>query len=337
LRAAEADRTLSVPRRLNPAAFTNAFLIGDAAPDQTNHPPSISCSGPQAVTCSPPEGVEVVLAAHVSDPDGGPLTITWSVGELDLHVDQVTASTNEVLDLAWVHTFLPGEYSVRVTVSDGALIATCATTVSVQEDATDPIIVCPANITVFPDPGQCTAIVEFTAAATDNCPELTLTYEPPPGTAFPIGVTTVTCTATDAAGNSAACQFTVTVQPGNRCPRGERYWQQNANAWPVASIVLGRQTYGRTEALRLLRNSSTSDPSVVVARQLIAATLNIAIRSDPTPICAELTQAHTLLSATPGRLPLRVNPATPAGESMLAISRVLNSYNNGMLSPNCVP
>src|SRR5262249_31276993 len=36
---------------------------------------------------------------------------------------------------------------------------------------------------------------------------------PASGSTFPLGTTTVNCTATDAAGNTATCSFTVTVQP----------------------------------------------------------------------------------------------------------------------------
>ncbi|HQW44935.1 MAG TPA: T9SS type A sorting domain-containing protein, partial [Chitinophagaceae bacterium] len=48
--------------------------------------------------------------------------------------------------------------------------------------------------------------------ATDNCAgSVTIVSTPASGTAFPIGTTTVTSTATDACGNSSSCTFTVTV------------------------------------------------------------------------------------------------------------------------------
>jgi hypothetical protein len=50
---------------------------------------------------------------------------------------------------------------------------------------------------------------------------------PPSGTAFPVGTSTVTCTATDAAGNSASCSFTVTIR-SSIC--GQVYYDANANA-----------------------------------------------------------------------------------------------------------
>lgn len=45
----------------------------------------------------------------------------------------------------------------------------------------------------------------------DNCPGVTAVCNPPAGSWFPTGVTTVTCTAADTAGNTSTCSFTVTV------------------------------------------------------------------------------------------------------------------------------
>ena len=54
--------------------------------------------------------------------------------------------------------------------------------------------------------------MNFTVSATDNIdanPELTC--EPASGSTFPVGETTVTCTATDSSGNTATARFSVTV------------------------------------------------------------------------------------------------------------------------------
>lgn len=86
----------------------------------------------------------------------------------------------------------------------------CTFTVRVN-DVQPPSITCPANITTGNTPGQCGAVVNFTPAATDNCPGVTVSSVPASGSVFPIGTTTVNVTATDAAGNTATCSFTVTV------------------------------------------------------------------------------------------------------------------------------
>jgi hypothetical protein len=48
--------------------------------------------------------------------------------------------------------------------------------------------------------------------AADNCPGVTVTCSPPPGSTLPVGtITTVTCTATDSSHNTSTCSFSLTV------------------------------------------------------------------------------------------------------------------------------
>jgi hypothetical protein len=76
-----------------------------------------------------------------------------------------------------------------------------------------PVISCSGNLVRGTDPNQCTAVVNYTTTATDNCPlpAGAVVCNPPTGTAFPRGVTMVNCTATDGSGNQASCSFSVTV------------------------------------------------------------------------------------------------------------------------------
>ena len=48
-------------------------------------------------------------------------------------------------------------------------------------------------------------------SASDNCSGVTVTCNPPSGSVFAAGTTTVNCTARDASGNTTSCSFTVTV------------------------------------------------------------------------------------------------------------------------------
>ena len=78
-------------------------------------------------------------------------------------------------------------------------------------DTTPPTLSLPSPVTV--DATSPTgAVVNYTASASDNQdPNPTVTCAPASGSTFPIGTTTVNCTATDAAGNSRPGSFTVTV------------------------------------------------------------------------------------------------------------------------------
>ena len=90
-------------------------------------------------------------------------------------------------------------------------------------DMEGPMISCPSNITVTKQAGQCGvgAVISYNApTATDNCQVQSLdqTAGLASGVSFPIGITTNTFVATDAAGNTASCSFTVTVEDCNIPP-----------------------------------------------------------------------------------------------------------------------
>lgn len=119
-------------------------------------------------------------------------------------------------------SFPKGTTTVTCTATDGGgNTAMCSFTVTVN-DITPPAITCPANITKPTDPNQCCAVAAFSPTVNDNCPGATFTCSPPSGNCFPVGTTTVTCTAKDAVNLMASCTFTVTVQdtqpPSITCP-----------------------------------------------------------------------------------------------------------------------
>jgi hypothetical protein len=90
--------------------------------------------------------------------------------------------------------------------------ATCPFTVTVV-DTEPPTITCPDDMMVGINPSQSGTIVAYpNPTVSDNCPEgLTWLCTPSSGSFFPLGTTTVTCIAADAAGNTSECSFTITV------------------------------------------------------------------------------------------------------------------------------
>ncbi len=93
-------------------------------------------------------------------------------------------------------------------------LSTCTFSVIITDNQA-PAIQCPPNQTVNAATGMPSAIVTYPAPQiTDNDARTVAVCVPPSGSAFAIGVTTVTCTATDTGGNRASCNFTVTVTGG---------------------------------------------------------------------------------------------------------------------------
>ena len=252
------------------------------APGSGNRPPTANAGPDQVLECRGALTVATLDGSGSTDPDGGALSFTWREGATIL-------GTGSPLTVG-----LPvGVHTLTLTVTDpGGLTATDTVAVTIR-DTTPPVVTCPANLTVDTAPGQCFAnvspemataldacdgalpvtaarsdslplgdpypvgvttitwsatdrsgnrgtcpqtvtvadreppmvtcpanvavtgagptAVSYNATAADNCPGVKLTCLPPSGAVFPLGTTTVTCTARDASGNQASCTFTVTV------------------------------------------------------------------------------------------------------------------------------
>lgn len=110
-------------------------------------------------------------------------------------------------------SFFPiGTTQVTATISDGLGNQTVCTLNVTVNDTENPTIICPADIVIDNDAGQCGAIVNIPAPTiNDNCPGSTFSYSPASGSSFPIGTTVVDAIVTDASGNQAMCSFNVTV------------------------------------------------------------------------------------------------------------------------------
>jgi hypothetical protein len=88
----------------------------------------------------------------------------------------------------------------------------CQFTTTVN-DTQPPVLTCPADIFMEVPPGGQSTIVDYPpAGVSDNCPGVAVPgCAPPSGDAFPVGTTTVACSAADAAGNTGNCAFDVAV------------------------------------------------------------------------------------------------------------------------------
>ena len=159
--------------------------------------PTITCPAPVTVDCA--GAIPAPNTASVTATDNCP-------GVTVAHVSDVISAQTCANRYTITRTY-------RATDAAGNT-ATCTQVITV-DDQKAPVITCPANITATTLAGSCTAVVNFTVTATDNCSgPVTITSSPASGTVFPIGTTTVTSTAVDACGNTSTCTFTVTVNGG---------------------------------------------------------------------------------------------------------------------------
>ena len=106
-----------------------------------------------------------------------------------------------------------GVTSVAAVVTDGAGDVTSGTFTVTVQDTTPPVITVPSNITAVATTSTGGYVTYSTSAVDLVSGTVPTTNIPASGSFFPIGATTVTTTATDAAGNLGTATFTITMLP----------------------------------------------------------------------------------------------------------------------------
>jgi len=179
------------------AGLTDDCSADVTVTDQTK--PVVTCPSPPTVECTGSEQATATFSATATDNCDANPTATC-----------VPASGS---------SFSLGATSVDCSSTDTAgNTGTCAFDVTV-EDTTKPSITCPANVSITSNPGQCSVDRSFTVTASDVCdpsPQIACVDQDagavsPTSHSYPVGTTTVTCTATDSSGLTEECSFTVTV------------------------------------------------------------------------------------------------------------------------------
>jgi hypothetical protein len=115
-------------------------------------------------------------------------------------------------------------------------------------DTTPPVVTVPADM-IAEATGPSGAVVTFTATAQDNVDgAITPTCSPTSGSTFPVGSTTVTCSATDKAGNTGRASFHVTVQDTTP-PQIAAHADVTAEATSATGAVVSYATPTATDAV----------------------------------------------------------------------------------------
>jgi hypothetical protein len=119
------------------------------------------------------------------------------------------------------------------------------------------------------------------------------------------------------------------------CQHSKTYWKNHNNEWALnaAPMKLGTANfYGQNKLLNILNKPINGNASTVLAKQLIAAKLNVAQGSEISPIILTINAANDLI----GNRKLPIQPAisffSSEGSQMLALSLQLASYNYGVLN-----
>jgi hypothetical protein len=204
--AGQAATTVTFPQ---PGAYllqlsaSNANGESSATLAITVNAPPLTPGGDLTISANTPGGIVLSM----SDPDNDPLI-----------VESFTQGTNGSVSLNGITaTYAPsvnftGADSFSYTVSDGkGGSATGIVNVTVN-DTVAPVVSVPSNITLEAS-GPSGAVATFSTSAVDDIDgPLATVNNPVSGSVFPLGTTSVTASATDAAGNTGSASFTVTVR-----------------------------------------------------------------------------------------------------------------------------
>ena len=176
-----------------------------------NQPPIANAGSDQTVEQTSYQGADVTLdGSGSSDPDGNPLTYSW------------TWPGGSATGVSPTMSLPLGTTTITLVVNDGTVDSAHDTVVVTVTDTTPPSVDAGSDITVE----QATAAgkeVTLSATVSDICDaNPTVTWSHGPTAVFPLGSTTVTVTATDASGNSASDTVIVnvvdTTAPVITCP-----------------------------------------------------------------------------------------------------------------------
>ena len=187
-----------------------------------NTPPTITA---QAVSQAADSSATYKSMATVSDPDQTLQSLTVTISS-----DGMTFSNSAMLNgvivsdiavdsmgkvmatVAATCSATNASFTLKVT-DDASATDTDTLTVTVTAETGAPTINCPTQpVTANTAPGMCKAVVNFTVTATDNCDTtVSIDCQPPSGSEFQTGTTTVNCTATDDSMNTSTCSFSVVV------------------------------------------------------------------------------------------------------------------------------
>jgi hypothetical protein len=257
------------PTIFNAGTTTVTYTAQDAAGNSTNCSFTVTVVDSQNPTITCPANITNTVTAGTcsrsiatTNPTTGDncsvTTLTWVLTGATTGTSAATGINN-----LGTQTFNLGVTTVTYTVRDAANnSATCSYTVTITDNIA-PTITCPANLSATVAPGTCTASVATANPTTaDNCAVTRLTWAMTGATTasspvtginnvgtytFNGGVTTITYSVFDAAGNTTTCSFTVTVNDNIAPTAVCQNYTVNLNAGGTATITAANINNGSTD------------------------------------------------------------------------------------------
>ena len=219
--------------RNNRVAVAPVSGVGGPSCSSVGPPPAIAPSAPPAPPPAAPTPVATSLQALTAltqtTPVGRPVQAPPAVIVRDQNGNAMQGVSVAFIVVTGGGSVLPASrvtgvdgtarvdsWTVGPTIGSNSIVAKATALQAVTfsataSDVTAPQVTAPGNVTVSATSAS-GAIVSYPApTSSDNSGSVTVTCDPARGTLFPIGSTTVTCTARDPSGNTSSATFIVTV------------------------------------------------------------------------------------------------------------------------------
>jgi hypothetical protein len=257
-------------------AGTGTFVVTDTQ----STPPVVTTSGDETVAAADATGAVATFTASATDAVDGtdPVTCTPASGS----------------------KFPLGPTTVTCTATDSGGLTGSANLVVTVADQTPPVITVPSGISAV----GAGSLVTYSPApsATDNVDGTDpVSCSPASGSAFPAGNTTVTCTSTDAAHNTATKTFVVTITttipdhtnatvqgevPNGGAPGGLQITAATCEFGPVFIPGLAK-TYGCTAAVTV----TSTDSTTLLTVNDVSTAASVGHLVNPVPVAHALANA----------------------------------------------
>jgi HYR domain-containing protein len=284
---------------------------------QDTTPPVVTVPGGITAEATGPGGAAVSFSASASDTVDGSLPVNCSPSSgsaFPLGTTSVTCSATDTRSNT-------GSASFSVTV----------------QDTTAPSITVPGNITAGAT-GPSGAVVTFSASGSDLVDtSVTVSCSPPSGSVFPVGTTSVTCTATDDSGNSAQGSFSVTVQdttpPNVSVPANITAEATGPAGADVGFTVTATDNVDATPTISCAPPSGSTFP-------ITTTTVSCTATDDAGNTSSAKTFTVTVRDTTPPAVTVPgdiVVEATGPSGAAVSFSASATDIVNGAVTPTCTP
>jgi|GEM_PF-3071019 len=267
------------------AAHNTATASFDVTVRDTT-PPVISAPGTVTAEATSSAGATVIFVATANDVVSGNVSVT---------ANPPSGST-----------FVIGFSLVSLSATDAAGNTATQNILIVVRDTIAPALTVPAN-QVIEATSAAGAVATFAASATDAVGVRSLTYSASSGSPFPIGTTTVTVIAKDAANNTSSGSFTITVRdttaPALTVPANQVLEATSAAGATATFAATATDAVGVTSLTSSAASGSTFPIGTTTvnltakdaAGNSSSGSFTVTVRDTTAPVIASLTASSTSL------------------------------------------